>query len=175
MSLSQSSAVIRRGWLKKSPTRRDGVQQAGRVHDRWFVLFPSFLEYWTGTTGIDKVKGTIDLLPSTEVDTCRSDIPGAAAAAWFYIRNGCVRCRTQALLILPLRGMVADGGVFCLFACSKCMGSESFLGFARVPFVRVWWCCPACVLPQQTHTPCQRLRLTPACATPTATAAPTCT
>ena len=144
MSLSQSSAVIRRGWLKKSPTRRDGVQQAGRVHDRWFVLFPSFLEYWTGTTGIDKVKGTIDLLPSTEVDTCRSDIPGAAAAAWFYIRNGCVRCRTQAVLILPLRG-IRRRIVFRLCAFSKCMGSESFLGFSHVPFLRVWWFFPACV------------------------------
>ncbi len=95
MSLSFSETVIKRGWLKKSPTCRDGVQQSGRVHDRWFVLFPSFLEYWTGPTGtaLDKLKGTIDLFPTTEVDTCApaTAIPGAAAASTFYIRNGCVR------------------------------------------------------------------------------------
>jgi hypothetical protein len=110
MSLSQSSAVIRRGWLTKSPARRDGQQQAGSVHSRWFVLFPSFLVYGTGTTRNDTVKGTINLLPSTVCSL--SAFPGAAAGSCFYIHNGCVRCRMQPLLILPLRGMVADGGYF---------------------------------------------------------------
>ena len=84
--MANRAMVIKQGWLKKSPTKRDGVQQLGSKHNRWFVLYRSLLEYWTDPTKTTR-KGAIELLPSTVVDFVdeHSDSRGLHS---FFIRNG---------------------------------------------------------------------------------------
>ena len=83
--------VLKQGWLRKSPTKREGVQQLGSRQRRWFVLYRSFLEYWTDPTKTNR-KGTIELLPTTEVDVCdshhQSSMPGIRPPHTFFLRNG---------------------------------------------------------------------------------------
>lgn len=87
--MASRTMVIKQGWLKKSPTKRDGVQQLGNKHNRWFVLYRSFLEYWTDPTKTTR-KGAIELLPSTVVDLVdtNSDSSASRSLYSFFIRNG---------------------------------------------------------------------------------------
>ena len=75
--------VIKQGWLRKSPTRRGGVSKLGNRQRRWFVLYPSYLEYWTDANKTLR-KGTIELTPATEVE------PLASMESSFFVSTGCV-------------------------------------------------------------------------------------
>ncbi len=82
--------IVKQGWLKKSPTQRDGARPTGGQHNRWFVLGGSCLEYWVDA-GKSVRKGAIELLPSTEVGRCEasSSKPGGGSEPFtFFVRNG---------------------------------------------------------------------------------------
>ena len=83
--------VVKQGWLKKSPTQRDGARPTGSQQNRWFVLGGSCLEYWADA-GKTARKGAVELLPTTEVGRCEASStgkPGGGSEPFtFYIRNG---------------------------------------------------------------------------------------
>ena len=76
--------VVKQGWLKKSPTERGGEKKIGNIQKRWFVLCRGYIEYWTDP-GKTTLKGTIELLAATEVDSCGHTNPRS-----FFLRNGYV-------------------------------------------------------------------------------------
>jgi hypothetical protein len=76
--------VIKQGWLKKSPTKRDGQQPMGNRKRRWFVLRRANLEYWTDPTKT-KLKGTLELLATTDVR-----LSGPSSPLSLVLSNGCV-------------------------------------------------------------------------------------
>eukprot|EP00750_Incisomonas_marina_P009860 INCI16162.2.p1 GENE.INCI16162.2~~INCI16162.2.p1 ORF type:complete len:552 (+),score=83.65 INCI16162.2:170-1825(+) len=125
--MANRAMVIKQGWLKKSPTKRDGVQQLGSKHNRWFVLYRSLLEYWTDPTKTTR-KGAIELLPSTVVDFVdeHSDSRGLHS---FFIRNG----SNLEVEIHAKTGIDCENWVEALGRCVKSLKREDDSVFASSP------------------------------------------